>query len=437
MARQHRHWLVKWAPAAAAAVALATLLVVAFRPRPILVDTATVTVRPMRVTISEEARTRVREVYIVSAPVTGRVLRSPLRVGDVVAAGETTLAVIEEMPPTFIDARMRREIEAQIASATAAVGLAEAEVRQATAELTFAGNELTRAQSLARKQTVPARTVERTQLDHDARQAALARANAALEVRRRDLDSARARLVGPDLATAPARTGDRACCVTIVAPVSGRVLKRIHDSEAIHLAGSALIELGNVENLEIVAELLSTDAVRLREGARASVDGWGGEKPLAATVRRIEPSGFTKVSALGIEEQRVRVVLDIEAPLAERSHLGHDYRVVAHIEQWSSPSATVVPLSALFRRDGQWVVFTIEAGRARVRPIDIGHRNNETAELLSGLATDATVILHPSDKVTDGVRVSPRPQSSEKEQPLPAPVKPTDVIGRRANGPAG
>ena len=436
MATASRHWVVRWGPALAVMIGVLALMVVAFRPRPVLVDTAMIAAQSMRVTIDEEARTRVREIYTVSAPLTGRVLRSSLRVGDTVTAGETTLAVIEEMPPTFIDARARREIEALIASAEAAVDLAEAEVRQAQAELAFAASELSRAQSLAKTQTVPTRTVERAQLDADARGATLERAKAALEVRRRELDMARARLMGPDLPQKAASSDDRSCCITIVAPVSGSVLKRVHDSETIHPAGSVLIQIGDVRDIEVVAELLSTDAVRIREGAPVKVDGWGGEKAIAGRVRRVEPSGFTKVSALGIEEQRVRVLIDIDTPHAERPTLGHDYRVMVRIEQWSSPNALVVPLSALFRRDGRWAAFAVEGGRAHARALEIGHRNNEDAELLAGLAAGATVILHPSDKIADGVRVSPRPPP----QPLDGPTVKDELnpaIGRASASPPG
>ncbi len=412
-------------------VGVAALLVTAFRPRPVSVDLAAIAEAAMRVTIDEEGRTRVREVFAVSAPVAGRVLRSPLQAGDPVVAGRTVVAVIEETVPLLLDARARREIDAQMAAAAAAVALGEAEVRQAEAELIFAEREFSRAQKLARTNVIAERTLERARLDMDAKSALVARAKAGLDVRRRELDIVRAKLTGPQLDPALATRDESACCVSVLAPASGRVLRRLHESEKILPAGMTLLEIGDIADIEIMTDLLSTDAVKVREGAPAAIDAWGGGSTLQARVRRVEPSGFTKTSALGIEEQRVRVVLDILTSIGERAGLGHDYRVLVKIETWAAPAVLTVPLSALFRRGDAWAVFVFENGRARTRLLRVGHRNNTVAEVVEGLAAGERVILHPSDKVGEATRIAPRQASEIGTGPSPPPKRqPIAAFGR-------
>jgi HlyD family secretion protein len=244
--------------------------------------------------------------------------------------------------------------------------------------------------------------MERARIDADTRRAILARAKSNLEVRKRELDSAQARQIGPEEAwKGEVPVG---CCVTVRAPVSGRVLRLIQESERVVLPGTPLVEIGDPANLELVVEYLSVDAVKVREGARAAVEGWGGPA-LIAKVTRVEPAGFTKVSALGIEEQRVRVVLALANPGEAAERLGHEYRVVVKIEIYESAKALRVPISALFRKGDQWAVFTVTGGRARLTPIEIGQRNTTFAEALRGLTEGATVLLHPSDRIDDGTRV--------------------------------
>jgi HlyD family secretion protein len=196
------------------------------------------------------------------------------------------------------------------------------------------------------------------------------------------------------------------CCVNVRAPASGRVLRLIQESERVVVAGTPVVEIGDPENLELVVELLSVDAVKVREGATASVEGWGGP-PLTAKVTRVEPAGFTKVSALGIEEQRVRTILRLENTSPISDQLGHDFRVFVKIRVYEAPNALRVPISALFRKRDQWTLYTVERGRARSVAVELGQRNTLFAEVLGGLAEGATVVLHPSDRVGDGVRVSP------------------------------
>ncbi len=389
-------------------MALAALAVVgaftwALWPKPVAVDLAEVTQGKVLVTVDEEGKTRIKDVYAVSAPISGKVLRRLLEPGDPVKKDDTLVAIIEPTAPPFLDVRTLRELEAQAAAARAAVALAEAEVRQAQSELGFAEAELGRANALAHSKTIAVRALEKARLDVDTRRAALARAASNLEVRKREVESAQARLTAPDEAwKGEVPVG---CCVNVRAPVSGRVLRLIHESEKVVIAGTPLVEIGDPGNIEIVVELLSADAVKVREGAEAAVEGWGGP-PLAAQVVRVEPAGFTKVSALGIEEQRVRTILELQGAPAASTRLGHEFRVFVKINVYEAPNALRVPISALFRKGDQWAVFAVDRGRAWAREVDIGHRNSTFAEVLGGLRKGTQVVLHPSDRIADGVRVS-------------------------------
>jgi HlyD family secretion protein len=388
---------------ALAAVAIAGGFAWAMWPKPVAVDLVEVTRGPLLVTVDEEGKTRIKDVYSVSAPITGKVLRISLDPGDVVKQNATVVAVMEPTAPPFIDARTAKELEALVAAAKAAVALAEAEVRQAQAELDFAQSELARAQTLGRSNVVSERAIEKAQLDADTRRAALARAASNLEVRKQELESAQARQLGPEDATkGEVPTG---CCVQVRAPVSGRVLRLLQRSETVVLAGTPLVEIGDPANLELVVDLLSADAVRVHEGAAATVEAWGGTS-LAAKVTLVEPAGFTKVSALGIEEQRVRTILKLQEATGASARLGHEYRVFVKIHIYEAPDALRVPVSALFRKGERWAVFSVRSGRAYATPVQIARRNASFAEVIAGLVPGATVVLHPSDRVVDGVRVA-------------------------------
>jgi len=394
--------------AAAGALVLLFGLVIALRPAPVQVDLTTVTHGPLRVTVDEEGKARVKEVFVVSAPVSGKLRRSPFDPGDRVVKDETVIAVIEPAAPIFLDVRTRKEAEAQVAAAEAAVGLAAAEVRQAESELAWATSELQRAEALARSRTVPERTLERARLELDKQRASLARANANLEVRRSELATANAHLIGPERTTTVTPGGPSPCCVEVRSPQSGQVLRELQESERVVLAGSPLFEIGNAADLDVMVELLSSDAVRVSPGAEATIESTGLETPIRARVRLIEPAGFTKVSALGIEELRVRVFLDLETPADVWKRLGHDYRVFARITVWNSLDALRVPLSALFRRGDGWAVYCMEGGKAALTLVDVGHRNSDFAEALSGLKPQDVVVLHPGDRIVAGTRISRR-----------------------------
>jgi HlyD family secretion protein len=376
-------------------------------PSPVPVDLAAVTRTEMTVTVDEDARTRIRHVYTVSAPLSGTVLRSGREAGDAVTANETVVAVMKPTAPSFHDPRLHEELVAARSAADAAVALAEAERRRIEAALTFARQQLTRVQKLAADGTVSQAALDKAKADAETSEASLASATALLQVRRNERLSAAARLQSPAGDSTAGGGNIAGCCFEIRSPLTGQVLKRILESEAVVPAGTPLIEVGDPEDLEISAELLSSDAVQVRAGQLVHIDGWGGAT-IHGRIRRVEPSGFLKVSALGIEEQRVRTIIDFTDPSARRGGLGHDYRVIVHIVTWSGNKVLTVPIGALFRSGDKWAVFKEVDGRARTAPIEIGHRNNRVAEVLAGLSESDRVVLHPSDRVSDGTRISQR-----------------------------
>ncbi len=379
--------------------------VYAFMPQPVPVDLGAVARGALSVTVDDEGRTRVKEIYVVSAPTSGRVLRIERHVGDEVVAGETVLATVEPSEPAFLDLRSRRQAESTVTAAAAAKAWADAEVARADAELDFARADQERAKTLAARDTISQRALERAELGVKTRRAALATAEAALRVKTFELETARASLINPgDLETLAAAGG---CCVEVRAPVSGRVLRLLHESESVIAAGAPLLEIGDPEDLEIVIDLLSTDAVKIAVGAEVVIEDWGGG-PLAGRVRRVEPYGFTKLSALGIEEQRVNVIVDLTDPPERWRALGHGYRVEARILIWHADDVLKLPVSALFREGETWAVFVLRDGRARLNPVVLGQRNSFEAEILDGLDEGARVVLHPSDRVEDGVRIVAR-----------------------------
>ncbi|MGE0612590.1 MAG: efflux RND transporter periplasmic adaptor subunit [Hyphomicrobiales bacterium] len=385
-----------------AAAGILAAVIYALMPAPVPVDVAEITRGPMRVTVDEEGETDIVDVYVVSAPIGGKLLRIPHKSGAEIEKDKTVVAVIQPGDPSFLDARTRRELAAAVEAAKANVEYAKTEIRKAESELSFAQSELKRAEQLAQRDTISQRTLEKAALDVELRKAALVQARANLDLRERELDSARARLIGPEHASS--LIDDRSCCVQLHAPIDGQVLKVLKESEQVVQAGEPLLETGDPRSIEIVVDLLSSDATKVRPGAAAAIDGWGGHT-LKARVTRIEPAAFTKVSALGIEEQRVYVHLELLDPWEERQALGHDFRVFVRITVWESEDALRLPLSALFRHQQDWAVFRLVEGRAVLTPVKIGQRNLESAEILDGIGQGDLVVVHPSDRVADGVKI--------------------------------
>jgi len=392
-------------PGVAALLVLAGL-VYAFWPRPIPVSLTRAERAPLMVTIEDEGETRVKEVYTISAPLSGRVARFGGHVGDSVTAGKTVVATIRPSDPSLHDVRTHSELEAAVRAAEAARDLARAHMASAAAARDFAEAEFKRSRDLAERGTVSRSVLDRARMEARTKAAELAEARAELRVREFQLETAKATLLSPESAPA-AKTGDL-CCFQVRAPVSGTILRIIRESEAVVQAGAPLVEIGDPADLEIVVDLLSTEAVKVSAGDAVLIDGWGGAGSLNGRVRRVEPFGFTKVSALGIEEQRVNVVVDFTDPPKLWSRLGHGYRVVTRIVRWRGENVLQVPLSALFRSRGAWSLFRVEDGRARLTRVGVGHMNVRTAEIRAGLKAGDTVLLHPSDRIEDGVRVVAR-----------------------------
>jgi len=373
----------------------------AFAPAPVAVDLAVVKRAPMDVTIDGEGRTQVHDIYTVSAPVSGRIRRIEVHVGDAVLAGETVLASIEPASPEFLDARAQAQAEAAVKAAEAAKSLAQAELDRVRAELTFARANLERARELYANKTISEREFDQAEMDAATHAAAVDSARATLKVRDFELDTAKAALINP----ASIGGEQAACCVEVRSPVSGRVLRVLRQSEGVVERASPLIEVGDPARLEVVVDLLSSDAVRVREDAVVTITGWGGDSVLAGRVRRVEPYGFTKISALGIEEQRVNVIIDFTGAEEDWAVLGHGFRVEAHIREWHDDGVLQVPIGSLFRDGEDWAVFVADEGTAKLTKITIGHRNGRTAEVLGGLDAGARVVSHPSDRVADGIAI--------------------------------
>jgi HlyD family secretion protein len=386
-----------------AAALLLALLVWSFRPQPIPVDLAAVQRGNLRVTIDEEGMTRVRERYVVSAPVAGRLQRVELEPGDTVVARRTVVATFLPATPSLLDTRTRAETEARMKAAQAARDQARVALQRSRDELAFSQTELARQRQLAKIDAITVERMAAIELDARNKEAQLKAAELALQAAEHELEAARAVLqqVASPIAARPTAGN----LLSLRSPIDGIVLRVHQESEALVPAGTPLIEVGNPDQLEIVADFLSTDAVKLQPGYPVLIDGWGGEKTLQGRVRIIEPAGFTKISALGVEEQRVNVLIDFEGTRAHLPKLGDGYRVEVSVIIWERSGVLKIPTSALFRVGNDWAVFAVRDGKAAQVAVQIGQRNAIEAEVRSGLSEGDAVILHPGDTVDDGVSV--------------------------------
>ena len=384
---------------AALALVLA-LLAVALWPEAVPVDVAPVETGVLQVTVEDEGETRVRDRFVISAPVAGRLRRIELEPADAVRRGQV-VATLLPAPPALLDARTRAEAAATVEAARAAQGRARAERARAQAAQELARSELERQRELARSGIVSAESLERAQAEARTAQEALRAAQFAVAGAEHELERAQAVLL-----QATGGGGGRA--LELRSPVDGVVLRRLRESEAVVPPGEPLLEVGDPRDLEIVSDLLSADAVKVRARQPVLVEQWGGENPLRGHVRLVEPSGFMKISALGVEEQRVNVIVDFEDPAAASRDLGDGYRVEVRIVVWEAKDVVTAPTSSLFRRGEGWAVFVVEGGRARLRPITVGERNGLQAQVRAGLRPGEQVIVHPADAIEDGDRVAPR-----------------------------
>lgn len=388
-----------WGLIGAAAI---VVIAMAIRPQPVWVDAATATRQPLEVTIVEEGRTRVQDRYVVSAPVAGYLRRIELEVGERVEQGQL-LTRLEPLRSEALDPRSRAEAQARVAAAQASLAAAEEQVAAAEADNKLASQELVRIRQLAEKQLVSVEVLQQTEAAATRAAAALRSSRFGVDVARHELQAARMRVS----VSAASGQGSSSDLVDILAPVSGAVLQRLRQSEGVVSPGQALLELGDPAALEVVVDVQSFDAVQIQPGTEVRLTGWGGE-PLMALVRTVEPVGFTQVSALGVEEQRVRVVLGMTSPREQWALLGDGYRVDAHFILWRSDDVLVVPESAIFRRAGETYVFVIDADVAVQRAVSTGRGDGFRISILDGLNEGEQVVRHPDNSLSDGVRVRSR-----------------------------
>jgi len=382
-------------------LAIAGAVTVMMWPRPIEVDAAVAEVGQLLVSINEEGQTRIRERYVISSPLSGRLRRVTLDPGDAVSSGSTVVAVIDPTSPELLDPRAVAEAEARVRAAEATVRRSDSLRRITKVKYDRAETDLGR---IAQSHEQGAATV--TEID-DARsdeRAAAERLRAASfdeEIARYELDVARAAL----LYAQGSVEGSSAGGMSLRSPINGVVLRAFQESVSVVTPGEPLLEVGDLRDLEIVIDVLSTDGVRVSQGDRVVIEHWGGDEVLEARVRLVEPSAFTHVSALGIEEQRVNVIADFVSPFEERRALGDQYRVDARILIWSDSDALSVPSSAVFRSGENWDVFVIAQGRVEQRRVGVGKRNGVSTQILSGLAEGERVVIYPSDQLSNGSRV--------------------------------
>ena len=376
---------------------------VSFRPDPVPVDLHVMARGPLEITVDADGKTRIREVYEVAAPIAGTARRAPVRPGDPVTEDETVVAIVEPVAPALLDSRARIQAEAAVREARAALNVARTERARAEEERAYARARFDRAQTLVERGVASITRLEDADQRLRVAEAAVAAAAAGIEKAEGTLARAEATLLDPE--DELARDGPAACCVHIAAPASGVVLSVDVISARPVAAGERLLSIGDPAQLEIVADLLSSDAVRLAPGAVTRVERWGGPEPLTARLERIEPAARTVVSALGIEEQRVDAVFSL---LQVPPGLGDGFSVFLRIVEWRAPDALRLPLSAAFRRGDGWAVFVAEDGVARERAVELGRRNARFADVVSGLEAGEAVVTHPSDAVTHGAPLAER-----------------------------
>ena len=387
--------------------ALIFLLFQGLRTAPIAVETGMITRGPLTVTVLEEGKTRIRHRYLITPPVAGYLNRVPLRAGARIEAGRTVLATIQPQPAGFLDPRSRAEAEARVKASEAAMMQRETQIERARAALDLAQKEMGRAKELKKSGAIATKDWDTAESQVSLLSRDLNTAQFAMQVSEFELAQARAAL--NQVQTPQTENSDP---LKIIAPVDGYVLNVFEESARMVMAGTQIMEVGDHTDLEAEIELLSSDAVGVQPGADVSIEQWGGEKPLRGKVTVVEPGGYTKVSALGVEEQRVKVRVNFIDPLPPGTTLGDRFRVEARIVTWHGENVLQIPTGALFRSGGDWMTFLFTGGKARQTKVEIAHNNGVTAEVRSGLAQGQRVILHAPDAVADGAKVAPRTDSA-------------------------
>jgi HlyD family secretion protein len=384
-ARRPRRWIPY-----AGAVALLGLITAGLWPRPVPVETGKVTLGTLRATVNEEGKTRIKQRYVVSAPVSGQLRRIPFKAGAEVHAGETVLAIIDPVSPAMLDARARALAEARRDTALA-------NLEKARTNHNFTVSELRRFEKLAVEKTVSVQELETAQM----REASAAKEEAANASALRQVEAELAEFAWND----DPSTNSVRLPYEVKAPSDGRVLRVFEENSRVVTAGTSLVEIGDPADLEVVVEVLSRDGAAIPPGTKVELEQWGGGAPLIGRVRLVEPAAFTKVSALGVEEQRVNVVADLITPLEQRPSLGDSFRVEARIIVWETDRALKVPAGALFRRGDQWATFVLVSGRAELRPVKVGRASGTETQILDGLKEGEQVILYPGSRIQEGQRV--------------------------------
>jgi HlyD family secretion protein len=392
-AHRRRRW-----PYVAGAV-LISLIVIGLWPKPVRVETAQVRIAPLRVTVNDEGQTRVKHRYVVSSPIGGQLRRIQWKPGAVVEAGVTPLAYLEGGGADMLDARSLAQAEARVAGAAAAREQSAALDLRAKAAAELARSEAQRARQLFERGAMARQEFEQAAMRETAANEEARAAVFALQIASHEEQQARALLLRGQ---SKERSGEP---VVVTSPVSGRVLRVFQESERLVSGGTPLLEVGDPTDLEIWVEVLSRDGVRIRPGAAVWLDQWGGAEPLKARVRLVEPSAWTKISALGVEEQRVWVIADFVDPVEKRPTLGDAYRVEARIVLWEGDKVLQAPAGALFQQKGSWMTYLVDGGRARMKPVHVDHSNGLWTEIADGLKEGDAVLVYPGDRVEDGVRV--------------------------------
>lgn len=385
------------------------LAYVSFREDPVPVDLHYVTRGPIQVTINADGVTRVREIFEVASPISGTALRSPVAVGDVVVGGDTIVAVVQPMTPSLLDSRSQAQAEAEVHEAEAALHVAQTDLARAQNDQTLAQSQFNRTQTLVERGVASLTQLETAVQTLAVADAGVEAAQARIEMADSTLARAQTMLRVPSATDAV----DASCCLQLRAPTDGIVLFVANESERPVTTGAPLVTIGDPSELELVVDLLSTDAVGLASGASAMVERWGGDTILTAELDRISPSASTKTSALGIEEQRVDVVFNITSPLPDRLSLGDGFSVFVRIIEWEDDSALTVPLSAIFKRGDIWTVFVVTNDTIGEQAVTLGMRNSQFAQVLDGLVEGDAVIMHPNDNISAGQRIVLRSELSD------------------------
>ena len=385
------HRVRRWVPYLGGLL-LIGLLIAGLWPKPIPVEIATAAVGALRATVNEEGKTRIKQRYVIAAPVAGQLRRIAFKAGAEIKASETVVAVIDPLAPTLLDPRARASAEARRDSASA-------NLEKARAGQKFATSELRRFDRLYADKTVSVQELETAQM----REATATKEAAASESALRQAEAELAEFG----TSSPSGTNEFCLPREVKSPITGRALKIFEESARVVPAGAALIEVGDPSDLEVVVEVLSRDGAAIPPGAKVEFDQWGGEQPLLGRVRLVEPAAFTKISALGVEEQRVNVIADLLTAPEARTNVGDNFRVEARIVVWEAADALKIPAGALFRQGDQWATFVFESGRARLRLLKVGRSSGTETQILEGLKPGEQVIVYPGSRVRDGQRVRP------------------------------